>query len=84
MASRLAREERTARGSLELARQQAELNRLVIDEMSDGVLVVDRRGRVRAANPAARGLLSERGACPPAPFSLSAQVGWSSLQDAVA
>jgi two-component system sensor histidine kinase PilS (NtrC family) len=52
--------------------------------MSDGVLVVDRRGRVRAANPAARGLLSERGACPPAPFSLSAQVGWSSLQDAVA
>ena len=84
MASRLAREERTARGSLELARQQAELNRLVIDEMSDGVLVVDRRGRVRAANPAARSLLSERGACPPAPFSLAAQVGWSALQDAVA
>ena len=84
MASRLAREERTARGSLELARQQAELNRLVIDEMSDGVLVVDRRGRVRAANPAARGLLSERGACPPAPFSLSSQVGWTALQDAVA
>jgi two-component system sensor histidine kinase PilS (NtrC family) len=84
MASRLAREERMARGSLELARQQAELNRLVIDEMSDGVLVVDRRGRVRAANPAARALLSERGACPPAPFSLSSQVGWSGLQDAVA
>jgi two-component system, NtrC family, sensor histidine kinase PilS len=84
MASRLAREERTARGSLELARQQAELNRLVIDEMSDGVLVVDRRGRVRAANPAARALLSERGACPPAPFSLASQTGWSQLQEAVA
>ncbi|MEK8031945.1 ATP-binding protein [Ideonella sp. DXS29W] len=84
MAARLAREERTARGSLELARQQAELNRLVIDEMSDGVLVVDRRGRVRAANPAARALLSERGACPPAPFSLASQPGWGRLQEAVA
>jgi two-component system sensor histidine kinase PilS (NtrC family) len=84
MASRLAREERTARGSLELARQQAELNRLVIDEMSDGVLVVDRRGRVRAANPAARALLSERGSCPPAPFSLASQPGWGRLQEAVA
>jgi len=84
MASRLAREERTARGSLELARQQAELNRLVIDEMSDGVLVVDRRGRVRAANPAARGLLSDNGACPPAPFSLASQAGWGALQEAVA
>jgi two-component system sensor histidine kinase PilS (NtrC family) len=84
MASRLAREERTARGSLELARQQAELNRLVIDEMSDGVLVVDRRGRVRAANPAARALLSENGACPPAPFSLASQAGWGRLQEAVA
>lgn len=83
MASRLAREERTARGSLELARQQAELNRLVIDEMSDGVLVVDRRGRVRAANPAARTLLSDSGACPPAPFSLASQPGWGSLLQAI-
>jgi two-component system, NtrC family, sensor histidine kinase PilS len=83
MASRLAREERTARGSLELARQQAELNRLVIDEMSDGVLVVDRRGRVRAANPAARALLSDSGACPRAPFSLASQAGWGRLLEAV-
>ena len=42
LASRLAREEMAARGSLELARQQAQLNRLVIEEMADGVLVVDR------------------------------------------
>lgn len=83
MSARLAREERTARGSLELARQQAELNRLVIDEMSDGVLVVDRRGRVRAANPAARALLSDTGACPPAPFALGSQPGWAQLLDAV-
>ncbi|MFO1296279.1 MAG: ATP-binding protein [Rubrivivax sp.] len=61
LAGRLAREELAARGSLELARQQAQLNRLVIEEMADGVLVVDRSLRVRAANPAAR-LAREPGA----------------------
>jgi two-component system sensor histidine kinase PilS (NtrC family) len=70
LAGRLAREELAARGSLELARQQAQLNRLVIEEMVDGVLVVDRRLRVRAANPAARELLAEQGLSPPAPFPL--------------
>lgn len=58
LSARLAREERAARGSLALARQQESLNRLVIDEMQEGVLVVDRRGRVRAMNPAARALLN--------------------------
>jgi two-component system sensor histidine kinase PilS (NtrC family) len=57
LSARLAREEKAARGSLALARQQEQLNRLVIDEMQGGVLVVDRRGRVRAMNPAARALL---------------------------
>jgi len=59
LSGRLAREERSARGSMELARRQAQLNRLVLEEMQDGVMVVDRRGRVRAANPAARSLLGE-------------------------
>ncbi|PTT76931.1 histidine kinase, partial [Pelomonas sp. HMWF004] len=57
LSARLTREERAARGSLALARQQEMLNRLVIDEMQEGVLVVDRRGRVRAMNPASRALL---------------------------
>lgn len=57
LSARLAREEKAARGSLALARQQEQLNRLVIDEMQEGVLVVDRRGRVRASNPASRTLL---------------------------
>jgi len=57
LSARLAREEKAARGSLALARQQELLNRLVIDEMQEGVLVVDRRGRVRAMNPAAHALL---------------------------
>ncbi len=80
LAGRLAREELAARGSLEVARQQAQLNRLVIEEMADGVLVVDRRLRVRAANPAARALLVDQGLGPPAPFTLSMRPGWAALQ----
>ena len=83
LAGRLAREEQAARGSLELARQQAQLNRLVIQEMADGVLVVDRHSRVRAANPAARALLVSQGLGPPAPFGLQGQPAWAALHDAV-
>ena len=79
LAVRLAREELTARGGLEMARQQAQLNRLVIEEMQDGVLVVDRRGRVRAANPAARRLLAPGGMCRPAPFQLRGVPAWQAL-----
>ena len=83
LATRLAREERSARGSMELARQQAELNRLVIEEMSEGVMVVDRRGRVRTANPAARRLLSAQGQTPSAPFQLRGVPAWSPLVQAI-
>jgi two-component system sensor histidine kinase PilS (NtrC family) len=79
LAARLAREEMTARGSLELARQQAQLNRLVIEEMVDGVMVVDRRARVRAANPAARRLLAPQGLGRAAPFQLQDEPAWSAL-----
>lgn len=82
LAGRLAREELTARGSLEMARQQAQLNRLVIEEMQEGVLVVDRRGKVRAVNPAARELL---GVSPQAgaSFGLEDRSGWAPLTQAV-
>ena len=79
LAARLAREELAARGSLELARQQAQLNRLVIEEMADGVLVVDRRLLVRAANPAARALLVDQGLGPQAPFRLETRAEWAAL-----
>ncbi len=84
MALRLAREELAARGSLEIARQQAQLNRLVIEEMADGVLVVDRRLRVRAANPAARHLLVAQGLAPMAPFPLRDLAGLGPLCEAIA
>jgi len=83
LSRRLAGEEQAARGSLELARQQAQLNRLVIEEMADGVLVVDRRLRVRAANPAARALLVDAGLSPPAPFGLAMRPAWAALAEAV-
>ena len=83
LAGRLAREELSARGSLEMARQQAQLNRLVIEEMQDGVLVVDRRGRVRAANPSARRLLAPTGMSRPAPFQLRGVAAWDALVKAV-
>lgn len=79
LASRLTREEAAARDSLELARRQAQLNRLVIQEMADGVLVIDRSLRVRAANPAARALLVADGAGPQAPFDLASRAPWRSL-----
>ena len=83
LSGRLVREELAARGSLELARQQAQLNRLVIEEMADGVLVVDRGLRVRAANPAARALLVAQGLGPPAPFTLQQSPAWDALHAAV-
>jgi two-component system sensor histidine kinase PilS (NtrC family) len=82
LAGRLSREELAARDSLELARQQAQLNRLVIEEMADGVLVIDRTLQVRAANPAARALLVDQGLSPPAPFALDRQPAWAALWQA--
>jgi two-component system, NtrC family, sensor histidine kinase PilS len=83
LAGRLAREELSARGSLEMARQQAQLNRLVIEQMEDGVLVVDRAGKVRAANPAARRLLAPEGTSRAAPFQLRGVPAWGALVRAV-
>ena len=83
LSGRLASEEQAARGSLELARQQVALNRLVIDEMSDGVMVIDRSARVRAANPAARQLLVPQGVGPGAPFQLQDEPAWAALMTQV-
>lgn len=83
LSSRLAREERSAKGSMELARQQAQLNKLVIEQMSEGVLVVDRVGRVRSANPAARRLLAAQGQTAKAPFQLRGVPAWQPLVRAI-
>ena len=83
LAQRLAREERLAISSLEMARQQTLLNRLVIEEMADGVLVVDRSARVRAINPAARALLGVSGAALQVQAPLAAQPRLQGLAQAL-
>ena len=57
MAVRLTTEERKARRSQSAAVVQRRVNELIIESMTDGILVLDRQGRVRAANPAAQQLL---------------------------
>ena len=83
LSQRLAREERAARSSLELARQQTLLNRLVIEEMTEGVLVVDRRGRLRTINPAARTLLGPAGVLMVVPSPLADEPGLVPLRHAL-
>jgi two-component system, NtrC family, sensor histidine kinase PilS len=57
LSSRLVRQEQVARGSEMAARAQIQVNQLVIDNLGDGVLVIDANGVVHAANPAAREML---------------------------
>ena len=83
LTTRLVREERAAAGSLEMARRQAELNRLVLDEMVEGVLVVDRRLWVQAANPAARMLMAGNDPAPTAPYAPEQEPSASVLGQAV-
>lgn len=83
LASRLARQEEAARNTLELARQQALLNRLVIEEMQEGLMVVDRGGHVRAANPAALGLIGAPERPWASSFDLRGVPNWQTLAQAV-
>ncbi|WP_294000483.1 sensor histidine kinase [Sphaerotilus sp.] len=84
LSDRLARQELAARSTLELARQQARLNRLMIEEMQDGVMVADRDGRVQAANPAALQLIGAPKARRFMPFDLHQLSAWQPLREALA
>jgi two-component system, NtrC family, sensor histidine kinase PilS len=84
LSDRLARQEVAARSTLELARQQARLNRLMIEEMQDGVMVADRDGRVQAANPAALQLIGAPKIRRFMPFDLHQLPAWQPLRDALA
>lgn len=80
----LAREERQSKRHQHAARLQQEINALVIESTSDGVLVVDDTGTVHAANPAARQMLQadERTWHEP-PFSLEQDGAWRALAELV-
>lgn len=79
LATRLAREEQRARQSQHAARVQVEVNELVIEALSDGVLVVDDNGIVRTANPAGQRLLGTASALRATPFVLASEAAWHPL-----
>jgi two-component system sensor histidine kinase PilS (NtrC family) len=79
MSARIAHEEQRSLRSRMLARVQRKVNSLVIESMTDGVLVVDARDGVLAANPAASKLLGRTDAQAQQPFSLAQDAAWQQL-----
>lgn len=79
LSTRLASEGQRARLSQLAASIQRQVNELVIESLPDGVLIVDDRGCVRAANPAARQLLGSGRALHSAVFDLRDEAGWLPL-----
>ena len=79
LSARLASEEQRSRHSQMLARVQRQVNALVIESMTDGILVVDAQDMVLAANPAASKLLGRNDAEPLEPFSLAQESTWQEL-----
>lgn len=78
LVARLVSESERARTSQLAATVQKRVNELVIENLPDGVLVVDQHGWVRAANPAAREMLALEGQAPLS-VDLKAHVGWAPL-----
>jgi two-component system sensor histidine kinase PilS (NtrC family) len=79
LAVRLAGEEQAARRSLSAARTQAHVNEVVIETLTEGVLVVGPDWRIHAANPAARLLLGWQAREAPASLALVSRPGWKPL-----
>ena len=79
LALRLAREETTALRNRGAARLHALVNDLVIETLSEGVLVIDAKGLVHAANPAADSILGQGLARLSLPFALDAHPAWQAL-----
>ncbi|WCM92553.1 ATP-binding protein [Acidovorax sp. NCPPB 2350] len=80
LATRLHREQQLAQESHVAAKIQEQVSALVIDHLSDGVLVLDPHDTVRLANPAALQILG--GSHSPAQsFSLARSASWRPLLD---
>lgn len=78
---RTVREQKAARASRGQAQLQTLVNNLVIEAMSDGVLIVDSELVVRSANPAARELMGSDHEITPSQFSLSGRPSWTQLAE---
>ncbi|MDP3700028.1 MAG: histidine kinase dimerization/phospho-acceptor domain-containing protein [Hylemonella sp.] len=82
LSARLASEQQRARRSQHAMRIQQQVNDLVIEALTDGILVVDVRGTVHAANPAARHMLqADARPIRHTPFSLAGEPGWQALSE---
>jgi two-component system sensor histidine kinase PilS (NtrC family) len=79
LAMRLAREEQAARRSRSAIRTQAHVNEVVIETLTEAVLVVGADWRIHAANPAARMLLGWHARESPASLALVSRPGWTPL-----
>ncbi|MDT8989767.1 histidine kinase dimerization/phospho-acceptor domain-containing protein [Curvibacter sp. APW13] len=78
LAVRLVLESERARQGQRAANMQKRVNELVIENLPDGVLILDSHGWVRAANPAARDML-EMGPQSSGAMDLKSQPAWSAL-----
>jgi two-component system, NtrC family, sensor histidine kinase PilS len=81
LSTRLAQEEERSRLSQRAVQVQRQVNELVIESLTDGILVVDAKGFVRAANPAARQLLGSERALHEATFKLTSEAAWTELAE---
>jgi len=77
LSTRLMRESQAARYNRRAAQMQRQVSTLVIENLNDGVLVVDQGNMVRMANPAALQLLGQMPELPP--FSLLQEAAWQPL-----
>jgi len=65
------------------AEVQSQVNELVIQSLTDGILIVDQYGQIRSANPSAHQLLSHHPLTTISAFNLSDRPGWHALRDLV-
>lgn len=79
LSRRLAREVTLAQRGRSAAQMHAQVNDLVIETLSEGVLVIGADGRVHAANPAADAILGQGLASMVLPFTLGTQPAWRPL-----
>ena len=79
LAARLTREQAIAQRHAAEARVQTRVNQLVIENLTDGVLVVDSQSRVRATNPAARHLMEVHRMARRSPMKLTDEPAWLPL-----
>lgn len=80
---RLAQQEQSARGSQQVARIQTQVNQLVIETLTDGVLVIDANGIVRSANPASQRLMTMGQTKRKPPFVLATQAACQPLVEII-